>query len=116
MIDRPAPPPSVGVLTTPADKLVWLDLQDPTAARDKIAINPHSVFPVMDGRPEALFGIIEAKDLLAAGYLREPIDLRGQSKPPLIVPEIAPMLKALELFARHRERFALVTDQKSDLR
>lgn len=115
MIDRPAAQRQIRALMTPVDELVWLDLQDPTAARDKIAVHPHSVFPVMDGRPEALFGIIEAKDLLSAGYLAEPLDLRGLSKPPLLVPEIAPVLKALGLFARYRERFALVTDQKNDL-
>lgn len=113
MTDRPLAERPIGALMTPMSKLVWLDLHDPEAARDKIAVSPHSVFPVMDGRPEALFGIVEAKDLLAPGYLAEPLDLRALSKPPLLVPEMAPALKMLELFARKRESFALVTDKQN---
>lgn len=115
MTDRAFAERPIGTLMTPANKLVWLDIQDPEAAKDKIAESPHSVFPVMDGRPEALFGIVEAKDLLAAGYLAEPLDLRALSKAPLLVPEMAPALKMLELFARNRESFALVTDKQNNV-
>lgn len=115
MNNRPIAEPRIGTLMAPASNLVWLDLRDPKSAREKIAESPQSVFPVIDGRPEALVGIVEAKDLLAAGYLGAPLDLRALSKPPLLVPEVAPVSKMLELYVRKHESFALVTDKQNNV-
>lgn len=102
----------VGACMTPRTQIVSLDVDDPPETlRRKIADSQHSRFPVIQGDPDNVVGMVRAKDLLAQSLAGEPLNLSALLRPPLFVPENTSALKALELLKQHRVHIALVTDE-----
>jgi putative hemolysin len=105
----------VGAVMTPRTQVEWLDLTDGEEEnRRKIAASAHSRFPVVDGGPQQVVGILQVKDLLGAALARHPFDLRGVVRPPLYLPNTVTALRALELFKTSGEPMALVVDEYGD--
>jgi putative hemolysin len=105
----------VSAVMTPRTQVEWLDLQDDEAEhRQKILASPHSRFPVFDGGPQQVSGIVQVKDLLVAALAGKPLDLRATMRPPLFLPNTVTALRALELFRRSGEPMALVVDEYGD--
>jgi putative hemolysin len=101
-----------GALMTPRRDVAWLDLDDPPEAnRRKLAGSPFSRLPVARGDLDRVAGVVHAKDLLAGLVGGGDLDLEGYLRPPLVVPEAAPALSALEAFRRTGEHLALVVDE-----
>jgi putative hemolysin len=102
----------VTALMTPRPDVVWLDVEDPPERlRRRIVEGAPSRFPVSRAaRPEPL-GVVRAKDLLAAALAGRPLDLGASLRPPLLVPESTPALRALERFREAGEHLALVVDE-----
>jgi putative hemolysin len=114
MIDRPFSERPIRAFMVPLVKIAWLDIrQSRPAIKEKIVSGGHSQFPVMDGRPDALVGILRARDLLLAEYTGQPFDLRALARPAVLVPEAVAAVKLLELFARTGESLALVTNKEN---
>src|SRR6185312_14784392 len=92
--DRP-----VNAVMTPRTQAETLDLGDSDDEnRRKIAGSAYSRFPVVDGSPPQVHGIVEGKQLLAAALKGQPFDLRAVVRPPLYVPASVTALRALEIF------------------
>lgn len=109
--DRP-----VNAVMTPRTQVEFLDLGDSdTENRRKIVASAYSRFPVMDGTPPQVLGIVEGKKLLAAALTGKPFDLRAALRPPLYVPATVTVLRALEIFKASGEPMALVVDEYGEL-
>jgi putative hemolysin len=102
----------VGELVTPRSAMVALDVDaPPEVSWAKIADSPHFYFPVYEGVPDRILGLISVKDLwrrLAAG---EKPDLRELLQEPVYLPEGIPALRALDRLRETRSQLALVLDE-----
>jgi putative hemolysin len=106
----------VNAVMTPRTQLEWLDLQDtPEENRRKVGNSDYSRFPVFDGGPQQVAGIVQVKDLLTAEMTGNPFDLKPLVRPALFIPETATALRALELFRKSGEAMELVVDEFGDL-
>jgi putative hemolysin len=105
----------VDAIMTPRTQVDWLDLKDGWETnRAKILTSHLSRFPVVEGGPETVIGIVQVKDLLAQALADEPLDLKAATKPPLYVPNTVPALEVLETLRRAGEPLALVVDEYGD--
>ncbi len=102
----------VSAVMTPRTQVEWLDLADPAEEnRRKVATSPYSRFPVVDGGPEQVVGVVQGKDLLSLVLAEKPFDLRPAMRRPLYVPNTVTALRALEIFKKSGEPMALVVDE-----
>jgi putative hemolysin len=109
--DRP-----VNAVMTPRTQVEFLDLGDNEAEnRRKIVASAYTRFPVVEGTPPQVLGIVEGKKLLAAALTGKPFDLRSVLRPPLFVPASVTALRALEIFKASGEPMALVVDEFGEL-
>ncbi len=76
---------------------------------------PFSRFPVYEGDPEQIVGILHYKDLMAVlarqRLLGGPFHLRPLLRQPLVVPESKPLSQMIEEFRASRRHMALVVDE-----
>jgi putative hemolysin len=109
--DRP-----VNAVMTPRTQVEFLDLGDSeTANRRTIIESAHSRFPVVEGTPPQVLGIVEGKKLLALALNGQAFDLRAVLRPPLFVPASVTALRALEIFKASGAPMALVVDEYGEL-
>jgi putative hemolysin len=106
----------VNAVMTPRTQLEWLDLQDDREENmRKVRESDYSRFPVFDGGPQQVAGIVQVKDILSAEVACKPFDLKSLVRPALFIPETATALRALELFRKSGEPMELVVDEFGDL-
>ncbi|HLY56520.1 MAG TPA: hemolysin family protein [Stellaceae bacterium] len=102
----------VDSIMTPRTQVDWLDLEDGWETnREKILTSHLSRFPVVEGGPRNVVGIVQVKDLLAQALSGEPFDLRKATRPPLYIPDTVPALRLLETLKRSGAPLALVVDE-----
>jgi putative hemolysin len=105
----------VSAVMTPRTQVELLDLNDSDEEnRRKIRDSAYSRFPVVDGGPQNVVGVVEVKDLLAAALSGRPFDLRSAVRPPHFVPNTVTALRALEIFKESGEPMILVVDEYGD--
>ncbi len=107
---------AVGGMMTPRTQIEWLDLGDPADKnRRKIMAGDYSRFPVVEGDPPQVLGIVEVTKLLSAALAGQPFDLRAALRPPAYLPSSVTALRALEIFKASGEPMALVVDEFGEL-
>ncbi len=88
-------------------------------AAARVLASPYTRFPIWQGDPDRIVGVVHAKDVLAAAYRSEaegaPFDLRALASEPWFVPETASLLHQLLEFRRRRQHMALVVDEYGSL-
>jgi putative hemolysin len=105
----------ISAVMTPRTKVEWLDLADSEAEnKQKIVASQNSRFPVIDGDPAVVAGVVQVKDLLIAQLAGKPYDLRAALRPPLYLPNTVTALRALEMLKKSGEPMALVVDEYGD--
>ncbi len=105
----------ISAVMTPRTKVEWLNLADSEEEnKRKIVASQNSRFPVIDGDPATVAGIIQVKDLLIAELAGKPYDLRAALRPPLYLPNTVTALRALEMLKKSGEPMALVVDEYGD--
>ena len=105
----------ISAVMTPRPKVEWLNLADSDEDnKKKIVASQNSRFPVIDGDPNAVAGIIQVKDLVEAQLQGKPVDLRALLRPPLYLPNTVTALRALEMLKKSGEPMALVVDEYGD--
>ena len=105
----------VDAIMTPRTQVELLDLEDGLEVNlAKVKASDLSRFPVVEGGPENVVGILQVKDLLAASLSGGPIDLRALIRPPRYVPNTVPALKLLETLRKSGEPLALIVDEYGD--
>jgi putative hemolysin len=102
----------VGSLVVPRTEMVWFDLHEsPESIRRKISRGNYSRFPVCDGSPDEIRGVVTTHDLLVPCLAGEVLDLAAVLQPPLFVPETLRAFRLLELFRDTGNQFAVVLDE-----
>jgi putative hemolysin len=105
----------ISAVMTPRTKVEWLNLADSEAEnKRKIVASQNSRFPVIDGDPTTVAGVIQVKDLLIAQLAGKPYDLRAALRSPLYLPNTITALRALEMLKKSGEPMALVVDEYGD--
>ncbi|HXZ01041.1 MAG TPA: hemolysin family protein [Stellaceae bacterium] len=105
----------VSAVMTPRTQVEWLDVTDSEEEnRRKIRDSDYSRFPVVQGSPQQVLGVVQVKDLLTALLAGRPFDIKGAVKPPIYLPATVTALRALELFKKSGAPMALVVDEYGD--
>ncbi len=102
----------VSAVMTPRTQVEWLDSEDEN--RRKIRDSAYSRFPVVEGGPQHVVGIVQVKDLHTAALAGRPFDLRAALGAPLFLPNTVTALRALEIFKKSGAPMALVVDEYGD--
>jgi len=69
----------------------------------------HSRYPIYEGDPDNIIGILHVKDLLHCGDTS--VDLKSLVRPPYFVPESKPINDLLREFQRIKQQMAIVVDE-----
>jgi putative hemolysin len=107
---------SVRAVMTPRGEVDWIDAAAGEAdAREVVLRSPHSRLPVGDGSPDAILGVVRARDVLAAplrgGEGVRPLDLRALARPAPAVPDTTDALDVLATLRESEVPMALVHDE-----
>lgn len=102
----------IGELATPRRSMVALDVvAPPEVSWSKIAASEHLHFPVFEGVPDKVLGLISVKDLCARVLAGETPDLRSLLREPVYLPEGMSALRALDRLRETGSDLALVLDE-----
>jgi putative hemolysin len=99
----------VDALMTPRTEMLWLDIQashDELATR--IADGYHTRYPICDGQPDHLLGIVRTKDILRLALTGSPLKLEPIVRRVVEVPYNLPASDLLEVFRGKEDHFAVV--------
>ncbi|GAB4513704.1 MAG: hemolysin family protein [Anaerolineae bacterium] len=89
----------VEAIMTPRTEMTYLNTEDtPEEIHEVLVKSASSRFPVVDGSPDHIVGVVRTKDLLNALLLGQPLDLRAAALRPVFVPESSPVSDVLRLF------------------
>jgi putative hemolysin len=103
---------SVKAIMTPRTEMVWLDTgQSRDDVLREIKESGHSRFPVAEGDPDQIVGVVQTKELLVHLGKTGGIDLKAVMHPPTFVPETMPVLKMLESMRGNPVRMVFVSDE-----
>ncbi|MEL7345685.1 MAG: HlyC/CorC family transporter [Pseudomonadota bacterium] len=84
---------------------------------DQCLNSPHTRLPLYRGDQENIVGVVHAKELLRAMYLRDDeaplteLDIKAVAKEPYFVPETTTLDEQMRQFLRRHTHFALVVDE-----
>jgi putative hemolysin len=100
-----------GVMT-PRGEVDWIDVAaGEEAVRAILLRTAHSRLPVGDGSPEAMIGVVQSRELLAALLRGEALDVRAMAREAPIVPDTADALDLLATLRAAAVPMALVHDE-----
>jgi magnesium and cobalt transporter len=98
-------------LMIPRAQMDVIDIQRPPGEWIPFVINTaHSRFPVIDGSPDHVIGVLLAKDLLRY-YTETDFDVRRSLRPAVFIPESKPLNVLLREFRANRYHIAIVVDE-----
>lgn len=93
--------------------MLWFDASTPIAeARKTARRSALSYFPVCKGRVDRIIGVVGLRELLPADGAT---DLKSLTKPPIFVPESAPVLRVLDQCRHAGAPVAFVVDEYGDV-
>ena len=99
-------------IMTPRTEVESLDTADDEGAlRTKLAATRHSVLPVVDGDPDNVVGVVQARDLLAASLAGGALDMRALVRRAPVVPDTIDALDVVRLLREAEVPVALVHDE-----
>jgi len=105
---------SIRSIMTPRAEMSWVNAdQDGAAILRQLHETPHSLLPVCRGDIDNVLGIARTKDLIGELILRQRIDMSpaGPLRSPIVLPETAGVLKAMETLKRAQGQLVLVSDE-----
>lgn len=109
---------SIRSVMTPRSEMSWIDLEDTQEEiLRQLQDTPHSLVPVSRGELDNVLGIGRTKDLIADLLLRGQIDECGAGgavttlRAPIILPDTAGVLRAMDTLKRSHGQLVLVTDE-----
>lgn len=105
--DRP-----VRQVMTPRFDVDVIDLSDsPTQIIAQVRESQHSRFPVHEGNPDEVIGILWVKDILDAGHNPKTTELRAMVRQAAIVPETMDALDVVEILKKSSVHMGLIHDE-----
>ncbi|MBN8806718.1 MAG: HlyC/CorC family transporter [Sphingomonas sp.] len=107
LADRP-----VREVMTPRTEVEWLDVRlDPQGIRERLAASPHTRLPVADGSVDAVIGVVQARDIVAAAIKGDPLDLKALMRAAPVVIDQLDAMDALVRLRRADVPMALIHDE-----
>lgn len=110
---------TVAEVMLPRGQVDFLDVAaDPKSNARVMEETGHSRFPLIDGNPDRLLGVVLAKDVFTAvlaGRSNPWTDLRSFVRAPLLVPETIPVKKLFDMMRLRRVHMACVVDEYGEL-
>lgn len=101
----------LGVMT-PRTDVDWLDLNSEEAdIRTRLITSGHSRLPVGEGSPDAMIGVVQTRELLAALLEGKPLDVRTYAQEAPIIPDTMDALDALKVLREAVVPMALIHDE-----
>jgi putative hemolysin len=99
-------------LMTPRTDVDWIDISAPEAEiRHRLITTPHSRLPVGDGTTDALIGVVQTRELLAAILAGKTFEVRSHIRKAPIVPETMDALDVLSVLRDAEVPMALIHDE-----
>ncbi|MDX2156548.1 MAG: hemolysin family protein [Hyphomicrobiaceae bacterium] len=99
-------------LMTPRTDVDWIDITAPEdEIKERLITTPHSRLPVGEGSPDALFGVVQTRELLAGLLSGQPFDVRAHIRKAPIVPDTTDALDALGILREAAVPVALIHDE-----
>jgi putative hemolysin len=99
-------------LMTPRPDVDWIDITAPEAAvKDRIITTPHSRLPVGEGSTDALIGVVQTREILAAILRGKPMEVRSHVRNAPIVPDTMDALDVLGILRDADVPMALIHDE-----
>lgn len=100
-------------IMTHRTEVVFIDVSDTmTDVRRKVHEAGHSRYPVIDGNPDDLKGVVYAKELLDSALSNNgDINVLSHLKDVMVLPESASCLQALESFKRNHINLIAIVDE-----
>jgi putative hemolysin len=107
LADRP-----VREVMTPRTDVDWIDADAPLEElRAKLIQTPHTRLPVAEGRIDDVLGIIQARDVMAALFRSEVIDIRALVRPATIMPDQVDAMDALKVLREAEVPMLMIHDE-----
>lgn len=108
---------TAGGLMTPRSRVIWLNVNDADESNwRRVAGSGHTYFPVHDGSPDRVLGVVSVKSMWANLALAGKAEIRHLVVPALTTPMSTSATKLLEIFKRERRHMALVVDDFGSVR
>ena len=102
----------VRAIMTPRNELAWIDRTDDAAEiAATVRAAPHSRFVVCDGHVDNVVGVVQAKVLLDRMLAGEGLSIADALEQPMVIPDAATALDALERLKHDHVGLALVMDE-----
>ena len=99
-------------LMTPRTDVDWIDIAAPESEiRDRLITTPHSRLPVGDGSTDALIGVVQTRELLAAILAGKTFEVKGHIRKAPIIPETMDALDVLSVLRDAEVPMALIHDE-----
>jgi putative hemolysin len=99
-------------LMTPRTDVDWIDIAAPEAEiRQRLISTPHSRLPVGDGSTDALIGVVQTRELLAAILAGKTFEVTSHIRRAPIVPETMDALDVLSVLRDAEVPMALIHDE-----
>ncbi|WP_288381517.1 TerC family protein [uncultured Massilia sp.] len=105
---------SIRSIMTPRAEMSWVNLaQEPAIILQQLQETPHNQLPVCRGDVDQVVGVARTKDLIGALLTRRAIDETdaGLLRAPIVLPDTAGVLKAMETLKRAHGQLVLVADE-----
>ena len=107
LADRP-----VREVMTPRKDVDWIDISlDARGVRDKLLETPHSRLPVARGSVDDIAGVVQARDIAAALFKGETLDLEQLMRPAKVIHDQIDAMDALEALRAAEVPMLLVHDE-----
>jgi putative hemolysin len=99
-------------LMTPRTDVDWIDITAPESEiRQRLITTTHSRLPVGDGSTDALIGVVQTRELLAAILAGQTFEVRSHIRKAPIVPETLDALDVLAVLRDAEVPMALIHDE-----
>ncbi len=103
-------------LMTPRTEIDWVDISaDEAAIRALLDESPHTVWPVADGSPDKVLGLVRVREILAAMVEGRSIDLTAFMRKAEVVPDQLDAVDALRVLQQADIAMAMVHDEYGHL-
>ncbi|MCA0903528.1 hemolysin family protein [Qipengyuania aquimaris] len=101
---------------TPRTEIDWIDIAaDEEAISNLLAESPHSVWPVADGSPDKVLGLVRVREILAAQVAGGPVILQDLLRKAEVVPDQLDAVDALRVLQQADIAMAMVHDEYGHL-
>ena len=105
---------SIRSIMTPRAEMSWVNLDPPPGIiQQQLQETPHNQLPVCRGDVDHVVGVARTKDLIGALLMQRHIDENDANllRQPIVLPDTAGVLKAMDLLKRAHGQLVLVADE-----